>query len=236
MKTVLFLIFTGLLFSPLSGQSPIQFYLETDADIYEYEQDIQITYFLYNPNPESVYIELQCSNPFSYSIDEVWFHSGCFCMISPISIQPYSSFTTSDTHIETLSVGSHYIYGKLSHYGNYLYTPNVYIDVVQANSDALELNSTDFSLSNFPNPFNPTTTIEFNIEPSQQNEQIELEIYNLKGQKIKTIANDEFPKGTHSFIWNGDDATGKPVSSGIYLYKLKIDGKTEAMRKCLLLK
>lgn len=84
-----------------------------------------------------------------------------------------------------------------------------------------------------PNPFNPTTTIMFSIQNSSE---VELAIYNIKGQKIKTLANNEFTKGDHSIIWNGDDDFGNSVSSGIYLYKLKVNGKSEAVKKCLLLK
>ncbi|MDO9576983.1 MAG: DNRLRE domain-containing protein [Candidatus Cloacimonadales bacterium] len=92
------------------------------------------------------------------------------------------------------------------------------------------------SLANFPNPFNPSTTIEFNVEQNQQNELIELAIYNLKGQKIKT-----FPvilsgvEGQTSVIWDGTDQIGKPVASGIYLYKIK-SGDFEKTKKMILMK
>lgn len=86
---------------------------------------------------------------------------------------------------------------------------------------------------NVPNPFNPSTTIEFSI---QNDSKVELTIFNIKGQKVKTLLNDTFNKGNHSIIWNGDDESNKPVSSGVYLYKLIINSKTEMMRKCLLLK
>jgi len=86
---------------------------------------------------------------------------------------------------------------------------------------------------NHPNPFNPSTTIEFSI---LKNSDIELSIFNIKGQKVKTLANNDFSKGSHSIIWNGDDNKGKPVSSGVYLYKLNVNGKTKAVKKCLLLK
>ncbi|MDP8269694.1 MAG: T9SS type A sorting domain-containing protein [Candidatus Tenebribacter davisii] len=88
-------------------------------------------------------------------------------------------------------------------------------------------------LTNHPNPFNPSTTIEFSI---QNDSEVELTIYNIKGQKVKTIANDLFEKGIYSILWSGDDYNGKLVSSGIYFYKLKVNGKTKAVKKCLLLK
>ena len=88
-------------------------------------------------------------------------------------------------------------------------------------------------LTNYPNPFNPTTTISFSIINDSN---VELSIFNIKGQKIKTLANNDFMKGSHSIIWNGFNESGDSVSTGIYLYKLNVNGKTESMRKCLLLK
>jgi len=96
-----------------------------------------------------------------------------------------------------------------------------------------ELPITNFLLKNYPNPFNPSTTIEFSI---QNIFNVEITIFNTKGQIIKTLIHNEFAKGNYSVIWNGNDEFEKPVSSGIYYYKLNINGKTKAVRKCLLLK
>jgi len=89
------------------------------------------------------------------------------------------------------------------------------------------------SFSNYPNPFNPSTTISFNIS-RELNEQIEIAIYNLIGQKIKTLVSDQFPVGQHSVVWNGRDYNGKSVSSGIYFYKLKTDNYEKTKRMVLL--
>jgi len=91
----------------------------------------------------------------------------------------------------------------------------------------------EIQLTNHPNPFNPSTTIEFSI---QNDSKINLSIFNIKGQKVKTLVNNEFTQGSHSIIWNGDDEFGKQLSSGIYYYKLNVNGKTKAVKKCLLLK
>ena len=86
---------------------------------------------------------------------------------------------------------------------------------------------------NFPNPFNPNTTFHFSIPVESK---VELSIYNIKGQKVKTLINDIFVKGNHSIDWNGDNEFGNSVSSGLYLSELKVNGKTEAVKKCLLSK
>lgn len=123
---------------------------------------------------------------------------------------------------------------------NYLYaigdigvTNKIFRSVETTKIDNYNLPIEKINLSNFPNPFNPSTTIEFSI---QNESNINLSIFNIKGQKIKTLANHEFSKGTHSIDWNGDDESGNPVSSGIYYYNLKVNGKTEEVKKCLLLK
>jgi hypothetical protein len=87
-------------------------------------------------------------------------------------------------------------------------------------------------LSNYPNPFNPTTTIKFNIE---QNEQVKMEIYNLKGQKVKTLVEDKLEAGKYTITWNGKDDNGKSVSSGIYFYKMN-SGKFTSTKKMILMK
>jgi len=86
---------------------------------------------------------------------------------------------------------------------------------------------------NYPNPFNPSTTISFLL---QNNSNVELTIYNIKGQKVKQLVSDLRTAGQHSVIWNGKDDSGKPVSSGVYFYKLNVNNNIEAVKKCLLLK
>ena len=88
-------------------------------------------------------------------------------------------------------------------------------------------------LTNYPNPFNPSTTINFSI-PKESN--VELSIFNIKGQKVKNLVTNNFEKGNYSVVWLGKDEAGKSVSSGVYFYKIKFDGKNESVKKCLLLK
>ena len=87
--------------------------------------------------------------------------------------------------------------------------------------------------NNFPNPFNPTTTISFSIPVASK---IELSVYNIKGQKVKSLVTDSFESGNHSVIWNGKDDTGKSIGSGVYFYKLNVNGVSNQIRKCILMK
>ena len=87
-------------------------------------------------------------------------------------------------------------------------------------------------LKNYPNPFNPTTNIAFEIAESGKTK---VEVFNVKGQKIKTLLNENMEIGEHSVIWNGNDSNNKRVSSGIYFYKISINGQ-QKINKMLMLK
>lgn len=87
-------------------------------------------------------------------------------------------------------------------------------------------------IKNYPNPFNPSTTITYQIPASGS---VRLEIFNIKGQKVRTLVNDLQNAGSHSVVWNGTDQSGRLVSSGIYFYHIVTDRSTST-RKMLLLK
>lgn len=86
---------------------------------------------------------------------------------------------------------------------------------------------------NFPNPFNDFTKIVFELERSSN---VDIEIYNILGQKIKTIIKKEFKPGKYSAFWDGKNGEGIPVSSGVYFYRLLVDGKVVDTRKMLMVK
>jgi flagellar hook assembly protein FlgD len=85
---------------------------------------------------------------------------------------------------------------------------------------------------NYPNPFNPETKISFSLP---QDQEIELTVYNLKGQKVRTINAGITSSGEQSVVWNGKDDDGKHVGSGLYFYKLRTKDKV-LTKKMLLLK
>ncbi|KAA3604310.1 MAG: T9SS C-terminal target domain-containing protein [Calditrichaeota bacterium] len=81
---------------------------------------------------------------------------------------------------------------------------------------------------NFPNPFNPSTQINFQIAKTQD---VRLQIFNLKGELVKELVNEKMNEGSHSAKWDGTDSFGNQVSSGTYFYKLSagIFSKTNKM-------
>lgn len=92
----------------------------------------------------------------------------------------------------------------------------------------------EFSLSqNYPNPFNPTTTIEFALPEASA---VNLTIYNMLGQEVKTLVNDEKQAGFYSIQWNGEDnGGGSSTASGIYIYRISA-GKNVISKKMIFLK
>jgi len=86
--------------------------------------------------------------------------------------------------------------------------------------------------SNYPNPFNPTTTISYALAKTGD---VSLKIYNTKGQLVKTLVSEIQTSGKHTIVWNGLDNTGKPVASGMYLYRMNA-GKYTSVKKMMLLK
>lgn len=99
----------------------------------------------------------------------------------------------------------------------------------------LELQSTptEFALlQNFPNPFNPETTISYNLAESGD---VSLQIYNVVGQVVRTLVAERQSAGRYQVRWNGTDDRGVPVSSGIYFYQITT-GKNQDVRKLMLLK
>lgn len=86
--------------------------------------------------------------------------------------------------------------------------------------------------ANYPNPFNPETVIAYSLEAAGD---IRLDIYNIAGQHIRTLANGMQAAGSHSVVWDGTDARGNHVTSGVYIYRLTAGGFTQA-RKLMLMK
>ncbi len=86
--------------------------------------------------------------------------------------------------------------------------------------------------ANYPNPFNPETNISFSL-PSAQD--ATLSVYNVRGEKVCTLADGPFDPGNHTVTWHGRDSSGKQVSTGVYFYRLQ-SNRVNQVRKMLLLK
>ena len=84
---------------------------------------------------------------------------------------------------------------------------------------------------NYPNPFNPSTEISFSL-PS--NSHVELDIYNVLGQKVKSLVSGELTAGEHTVMWDGQNASGATVSSGVYFYRIAAGDFTDTKKMMML--
>jgi len=112
--------------------------------------------------------------------------------------------------------------------------PNIrlYFDSHSSEKDQLSSPNTTKLISNYPNPFNPSTTISFIIEKTTP---VTIDIYNVKGQRVRTFNTQLYTPGQHTVIWNGSDDSGHPMASGVYFYRMQTDDYS-AIKKMLLLK
>ena len=85
---------------------------------------------------------------------------------------------------------------------------------------------------NYPNPFNPETTIRYSVKETSP---VTIEVYNLKGQLVRTLVNEVKTAGNYSVVWNGRDNNNQPVSSGVYFYKMNA-GKYSSTKKMIMMK
>jgi hypothetical protein len=92
---------------------------------------------------------------------------------------------------------------------------------------------TRFALGqNYPNPFNPTTSISFDLPHDSR---VRLDVYNLLGERVRTLIDENVGAGTHQVVWDGTDERANAVVSGVYFYRLEAPGFA-SVRKMLLLK
>jgi len=92
---------------------------------------------------------------------------------------------------------------------------------------------TEFGLNqNYPNPFNPTTDIAYALPTGSH---VQLAVYNVLGQMVRTLVDQDMPAGNHKVTWDGRNGDGQQVSSGIYFYRISADNFS-ATKKMMMLK
>ena len=86
-------------------------------------------------------------------------------------------------------------------------------------------------IGNYPNPFNPETTIKFDLKHDAH---VLIEIFSIRGQKVQTLVNNNLGAGNHQVIWNGSDNSGQQVGSGIYFYRMTTNEYSSIKRMVLM--
>ncbi len=151
-------------------------------------------------------------------------------LIADIVFQVLSTIGDSLTFGDVLFYDSFGVMDIITDKGIAIITGSVPVDNME-----FETINKDTKLENYPNPFNPTTTISFSV--SQTLSFVSLDIYNVKGQKVRTLANSHFDRGNHSIIWDGCDDSRNPVASGVYFILFDTaNGDYTSTRKMILMK
>jgi hypothetical protein len=201
-----------------------------------------IEYDVYANSPDCIFEKDACpawyedevNNPEIPSNNAFVFEDG------PINGQAYLYHGVCATWIDNLIYRGFYFsfdFSQLDKYGDrkmFLEDALEWFDIINVENDPEEElpNNKAIMSQNYPNPFNPTTSIEFSIP---NNNKVELAIYNLKGQVVKTLVSRNLEAGEHIVNWNGKDNAGHQVSSGVYFYKLRTTNST-ITKKMLLMK
>ena len=110
------------------------------------------------------------------------------------------------------------------------YSNGIYYTLTQAPNQTPEI--VTGLVSAYPNPFSVSTSITLNVGKEKQ--PIQIEIYNLRGQKIITLVQDELESGQHNILWNGTDENGRRVASGVYLCKMHSKDRTQSIKLMVL--
>lgn len=156
-----------------------------------------------------------------------------------------TNFMFADAFWNTQAVtdGYHDVYVRVCDQSNYCVIQSITVKVWNTTDmeEKEELAGVPerFSLSrNYPNPFNPTTTIPFTVASKQKtvNSPIHatLAIYNTLGQRVKTLVDETKTPGYYDVIWDGRDDKGEEVASGTYIYKLEADDFKQTKKMILL--
>ncbi|MDD2228208.1 MAG: C25 family cysteine peptidase [Candidatus Cloacimonetes bacterium] len=151
--------------------------------------------------------------------------AGRFELISTVLVPSYT---------EQLDIYGTYTYHVTSDYlfGSSTATNDVTYQNTSSSED--ENINTPFAthlMNNYPNPFNPETTFRFALKESSPTK---LNIYNLKGQLVKTLINKDMLAGTHQIVWDGRDTANRNVATGVYLYRLESKNFSQTKRAILM--
>ena len=130
----------------------------------------------------------------------------------------------------------YYLIDTGDEYGNSSHVKESFVyqeDVGVAEDMNTERPSVFYLSQNYPNPFNPTTTISYSIP---QTDFVQLKVYNVVGEFVRTLVREEKSQGNYTAIWDGRNDKGQLVSSGVYFYTLITGGNNVISKRMLLMK
>jgi hypothetical protein len=154
-----------------------------------------------------------------------------------LNIQPLQSPNFVDATVADSNVYWYYVVALYSGDGwNANSTPSVkesghVLTVTGVTEEGNQIPKQFFLAQNYPNPFNPTTSISYGL-PNDAH--VSIEVFNLLGQRVRVLVNEDQSAGYKRIAWDGKDNVGKAVASGTYLYRLKAGDKESTMKMLML--
>lgn len=146
-----------------------------------------------------------------------------------INMEPVTDTTYIDKEVEP---EISYTYFVTTLYGDEESEPSDSVNVKLLHTEEQAIRPVNYLAANYPNPFNPQTTIRFSLA---KEEQAVLEIFDIRGRLVTTPIEGIMPQGNHTVVWDGTNNRGKAVGSGIYFYRLKT-GSFVSTKKMILMK
>ena len=222
-------------------------YFDNDLDAGSYQYEVYVTYDEYDDSVlRTVDVEIILNTPTNLTAEVIDFDVQ-LNWDQPLDLRNLSgykiyrdeeeiAFTSETQYLDSsLEPGTYNYYVTAIFSDLYESEPSNEIEVIVETGNAADENEIagiDRLCGNYPNPFNPETTISFNIK---ENKNVVLEVFNTKGQKIKTLVNRNLQAGNHMVVWNGKNEKDIEVSSGLYFYKIK-SGNYISVKKMIMMK
>jgi hypothetical protein len=133
--------------------------------------------------------------------------------------QVNSDLITNTNYIDAGLAAGWYTYWAVAVYPEGTSEPSEVVEVeIEGTSSPEQLPAVTTLVGNYPNPFNPSTTISYSLQAEQP---VTIDVFNARGERVTTLVDGVKPAGNHQIEWRGQDASGKKVSSGIYFYRMR---------------
>ncbi|MFA5667370.1 MAG: FlgD immunoglobulin-like domain containing protein, partial [Candidatus Cloacimonadaceae bacterium] len=208
--------------------------------------------FIYDEKPDYIPVYLNIPDDMMMDLCEIGLYVDGVCKGAVVVDGPFeqvSAYVDSPDELSGGDVEFVFCYEEGKRAGNELRAMNLnpgrlqpqygvagasypYFEIKITQDDMEEIVPPEFSLrQNYPNPFNPSTTISYWLPEMAR---VRLDIYNLKGQLVKTLIDSEMAAGPHSVVWNGKDSNDQAVASGVYFYRISSPNNTQTKRMLLM--
>jgi hypothetical protein len=202
----------------VSGEAGLQVY-QSDS----YSPLTLLSSFLPHPTSDLVYCFVDGAR--LYVSDYNWNEIDVFDLTDPSQPNLIRTFKSNYATID-MKISNNLLYTANEYAGMHIFDLNANVGIEEPLPIAPML-----SVSSYPNPFNPQTTIAYTLPMKGH---VELNIYNVRGQLVRHLVDENNLEGTHTVVWNGKDDQNRDIASGMYVYKISCGTKQMSGRMMLL--